>query len=257
MSLLTHDVVDAVAVLRINDPRRRNIISLPLVTELEEALDRIEADPRMRAVVVTGEPPAFCAGADLADLEAASNGDGAGLQRIYQGFLRVANCSLPTIAAVNGPAVGAGMNLALACDIRMAGESAVFDTRFMNLGLHPGGGHTWMLQRAVGYQSACAILLCSESLDGRAAAERNLAWQCVHDEDLLEQSVALAQRAGKVPLELLRRTKESLRASSAGQGHAESVEHEYQQQLWSVQQEEFQNFLTKMKQRISGQGKKT
>lgn len=256
MSLLTHDVVNAVAILRINDPRRRNIISLPLVDELEQALDQIESDSQMRAVVLTGEPPAFCAGADLADLEAASSGDGAGLQRIYQGFLRVANCPLPTIAAVNGAAVGAGMNLALACDIRMAGESAVFDTRFMNLGLHPGGGHTWMLNRAVGYQTACATLLFSESLDGRAAVERGLAWQCVPDADLLEQAVALAQRAGKVPLELLLRTKESLRACVSGFDHAQAVEHEFRQQLWSVQQEDFRDFLVKMKQRIAGQKKK-
>src|SRR5207253_5114344 len=70
-----------------------------------------------------------------------------GLRSVYEGFLRVARSSLPTVAAVNGAAVGAGMNLALACDVRLAGRSARFDTRFLKLGLHPGGGHTWMLRR--------------------------------------------------------------------------------------------------------------
>ena len=78
---------------------------------------------------------------------------------IYEGFLRVLRSPLPTIAAVNGPAVGAGMNLALACDVRLAGASARFDTRFVKIGLHPGGGHVWMLERAVGPQAAAAMVL--------------------------------------------------------------------------------------------------
>ena len=77
---------------------------------------------------------------------------------------------LPTVAAVNGPAVGAGMNLALACDVRIAGASARFDTRFLRIGLHPGGGHAWMLDRAVGPQAAAAMVLFGARLDGARAA---------------------------------------------------------------------------------------
>src|ERR671920_1584162 len=98
-----------------------------------------------------GAPPAFCAGADLGNL-AEATGDGLG--RIYEGFLRIARSPLPTLAAVNGAAVGAGMNLALVCDVRLAARRAPFDTRFIDLGLHPGGGHTWMLRNAVGPQVA-------------------------------------------------------------------------------------------------------
>src|SRR4029453_11341326 len=86
---------------------------------------------------------------------------------IYEGFLRVGRSPLPTIAAVNGAAVGAGVNLALACDVILAGESARFDTRFIDLGLHPGGGHTWMLQRRIGSQAAAALVLFGRVLDGR------------------------------------------------------------------------------------------
>ena len=112
-------------------------------------MDAFEADESVGAVVVTGTPPAFCAGANLGNLAEA---DGESLGRIYEGFLRVARSPLPTIAAVNGAAVGAGMNLALGCDVRIAARRARFDTRFMQLGLHPGGGHTWMLRRIAGPQ---------------------------------------------------------------------------------------------------------
>src|SRR4029077_12204674 len=146
--------------------------------------DRVEADEGIGAVVVTGTPPAFCAGANLGNL--GSTG-GPGLRGIYEGFLRVARSPLPTIAAVNGAAVGAGMNMALGCDLRIAarrGEGgdpgisnraarrAKFDPRFIQIGLHPGGGHTWMLRRIVGPQAAAAAVLFGEVLDGAEAARR-------------------------------------------------------------------------------------
>ena len=102
----------------------------------------------MLSVVLTGAGKAFCAGAELSVLRAAADGDFDSVRPVYEGFLRVLRSPLPTIAAVNGPAVGAGFNLALACDVRLAGRHAIFDTRFTQLRLHPGGGHTWLLARA-------------------------------------------------------------------------------------------------------------
>ena len=96
---------------------------------------------------MTGTPPAFCAGANLGNL-AEATGDSLGT--IYEGFLRIARSPLPTLAAVNGAAVGAGMNLALGCDVRIVADRAKLDTRFLQLGIHPGGGHTWMLRRIAG-----------------------------------------------------------------------------------------------------------
>jgi enoyl-CoA hydratase len=255
MSLIGVTYDECVAIVSLNDPRRRNIISLPLVDELESAFTSIEGNPAINAVVITGTGAAFCAGADLADLEAASNGNVDGLKRIYRGFMRVAECPLPTIAAVNGPAVGAGMNLALACDIRIAANSAVFDTRFMDLGLHPGGGHTWMLNRAVGWQAATAMLLLGQKLNGREAARRNLAWACVEDEELLETALSMAKRAKAFPRELLERTGQSLRHSSRENSHSGAVEFEYRHQIWSMGQPEFLAFLRKMQAQIADKSK--
>lgn len=244
-----------VAILTLNDPERRNIISQAIVDELDVALDEIERHANINTVIITGAGSTFCAGADLTDLKAASEGDQDGLKRIYQGFLRIANCTLPTVAAVNGHAVGAGLNLALACDVRVAAQSAQFDTRFLDLGLHPGGGHTWMLHRALGWQSAAAMLLFSQKIDGENAAELGLAWKCVPDEELMPEALRLAKRADAIPLELMRRTKHSLRNSSAVNDHNHAVEFELEHQLWSMQQPEFQQLLGSMQSKISGRNR--
>ncbi|MFG2894422.1 enoyl-CoA hydratase [Streptomyces sp. NPDC048248] len=222
------------ATLTLDDPDRRNILSGPLVGELLSAFDELEADPAITSVVLTGTGTAFCAGADLTDLLAASEGDTSGVEAVYESFLRVARSPLPTIAAVNGPAVGAGLNLALACDVRVAAESAWFDTRFLKLGLHPGGGHTWMLHRLVGPQVAAAMVLFGERLDGAAATTAGLAYRCVPDPDLLAAAHALASRAGAADPELVRRTKGSLRRAGDGRGHDQVVEEETWEQLWSL-----------------------
>src|SRR3954466_9594400 len=169
------DVVDRVATVTLNDPDKRNAISPAMVDAIAETFDALEADEGVGAVVVTGAPPAFCAGADLSHLGGSQQD---GLRHIYEGFLRVARCPLPTLAAVNGAAVGAGMNLALACDVRLAARRAKFDTRFLQLGLHPGGGHTWMFHRIAGPQATAAAVLFGEVLDGEAAERCGLVWRC-------------------------------------------------------------------------------
>jgi len=250
-----------VAVLTLDDPGRRNALTLPLVADLAHAVDACEMDESVGAVVVTGAPPAFCAGADLGDLAATGDGDGgegegdaraeASLREIYEGFLRLARCTLPTVAAVNGPAVGAGLNLALACDVRLAGESARFESRFLDLGLHPGGGHTWLLHRIGGPQAAAAMVLFGERLDGRRAAEVGLAWRAFADDELLDAAVALAERAAEAPERLSLRAKESLRAASGFATHDEAVDAELVHQLWSVTQPEFRERLAAIAQRVS------
>ncbi len=204
---------DRVRVLTLDDPERRNALSAALVDDIVAAVEAAEADEGTGAVVVTGAPPAFCSGADTSNLRALgddSGGDTGSVRSIYDGFLSVRDCTLPTIAAVNGPAVGAGFNLALCCDVRVAGESARFDSRFATIGIHPGGGHTWLLDRAVGPQAAAAMVLFGERVEGRRAAELGLAWRCVPDGELVDAAVELAARAAAAPRDLARSVKASL-----------------------------------------------
>jgi enoyl-CoA hydratase len=204
---------DRVRVLTLDDPARRNALSAPMVEEIVAAVEAAEADDGTGAIVVTGAAPAFCSGADTSNLRALGDnagGDSGSVRSLYDGFLAVRDCTLPTVAAVNGPAVGAGFNLALCCDVRVAGESARFDSRFTTIGIHPGGGHTWMLDRAVGPQAAAAMVLFGERIEGRRAAELGLAWRCVGDAELLDAAVDLAARAASAPRDLLRAVKASL-----------------------------------------------
>lgn len=241
------EIADRVALVTLDDVGRRNAFSLPMVEEIVAAFEDLEGRDDVGAVVITGEPPAFCSGADLTHLEETGE---EGLRRIYQGFLRIFRSSLPTVAAVNGAAVGAGVNLALSCDLRIAAESASFDPRFLQLGLHPGGGHTWMLDRVMGAQGAAALVLFGEVLDGRMAERHGLAWRCVRDEELLPVARTLAGRAASVPRELLRRTRRTLRSVPAWPQIGEAVEHELEQQYWSVQQPAFAERLAKVRQRM-------
>lgn len=242
------DAGTRVAVVTIDDAERRNALTLAMVEEIVAAFDELEARDDVGGIVVTGAPPAFCAGADLSHLGSAAETD---LRRIYEGFLRVARCALPTVAAVNGAAVGAGMNLALACDLRVASPRAKFDTRFLQLGLHPGGGHTWLLERLVGPQTAAAMVLFGEIAGGERAAEVGLAWSCVPEDDLLEESKTLAARAAASPPELVKRTKHTLKGMPAVAAHSEAVDVELAVQVWSVGQPAFAERLAEMRRRIS------
>ncbi|MBN2623677.1 MAG: enoyl-CoA hydratase [Acidimicrobiales bacterium] len=245
------DIADGVAVLALDAPDRRNALTLPMVDEITAAVDSVEADPAVGALVVTGTAPAFCAGADLSHLGESQR---EGLLRIYEGFLRISRSRLPTIAAVNGAAVGAGINLALVCDVIVAAESARFDTRFLQLGLHPGGGHTWMLQHRVGPQAAAAMVLFGRVLDGRQAQDAGLAWSCVADDELLAAARAMAGVAAAAPRDLVERTKQTMTDVRSIGDHAGAVERELEPQVWSINQPTFQEKLAALQRRISSKG---
>lgn len=248
MAEVLTDIADGVAVVTLDAPDRRNALTLPMVDEITDALDAVEADPTVGAIVVTGAPPAFCAGADLSHLGASQR---EGLLRIYEGFLRIGRSPLPSIAAVNGAAVGAGVNLALVCDVIVAAESARFDTRFLQLGLHPGGGHTWMLQRRVGPQTAAAMVLFGQVLDGRGAADAGLAWSCVPGRDLLGTARQMATAAAAAPRDLVERVRRTMLDVRAVDDHRDAVERELEPQLWSINQPAFQEKLAALRRRIS------
>ena len=251
MAEVLTDIDDGVAVVTLDAPDRRNALTLPMVDEIAAALDTVEADPTVGALVVTGTAPAFCAGADLSHLGSSQRD---GLLRIYDGFLRIGRSPLPSIAAVNGAAVGAGVNLALVCDVIVSGASARFDTRFLQLGIHPGGGHTWMLQRRVGPQAAAAMVLFGRILDGPAAARAGLAWDCVPDDELLATCRGMAATAAAAPRELVSRIRTTMRDVQEIDDHPAAVERELDPQVWSINQPAFQEKLAAMQRRISSRG---
>src|SRR6478736_6560353 len=233
MSLVLVSKSEGVATLTLNNPGERNTLTAPMVTDIIAAMDEIEADEQVGAVVVTGAPPAFCAGANLGNLAEAT---GESLSGVYEGFLRIARSPLPTLAAVNGAAVGAGMNLALGCDVRIAAARARFDTRFLQIGLHPGGGHTWMFRRIAGPQAAMAAVIFGEVLDGAEAERVGLVYRCVDDDALLATAQEMAARAASAPRELLIRTKQTIQAMADVADHPAAVERELHPQVWSTQQ---------------------
>ncbi|MDT7724328.1 MAG: enoyl-CoA hydratase [Actinomycetota bacterium] len=243
--------IGRVAVITVDAPGSRNALTLDLSAQLANAVTDAERDEDVHAVVITGTPPAFCAGADLSALGEAKE---EGLRAIYDGFLAVARCTLPTIAAVGGAAVGAGLNLALAADVRLAGPRAKFIARFLELGLHPGGGMTWMIQHAVGRQRAAAMTLFGEVLDAEAAVRAGLALRLVdggHDE-LLEAALAMAKPATEAPRGLVLATKLSMRRTRTLAEHADAVDVEIVPQLASLDSPEFAARLAGIRARIGG-----
>ncbi len=247
MSLVLVEVADRVATLTLNNPAERNTLTAPMVAEIIAAMDRIEHDEGIGAVVVTGAAPAFCAGANLGNLAEAS---GESLAGIYEGFLRIARSPLPTLAAVNGAAVGAGMNLALGCDVRIAARGARFDTRFLQIGIHPGGGHTWMLRRIAGPEVTMAAVVFGEVLDGAAAERHGLVHRCVDDSDLAAVAHEMAARAAAAPRELVISVKQTIRDMAEVATHVEAVERELVPQLWSTRQPWFAERLAALQAKI-------
>ncbi len=247
MSLVLLNIRQGVATLTLNNPNERNVLSSQMVSDILDTMDAIEANENVGAIVVTGAGSAFCAGAKLDDLENASE---TSLGEIYEGFLRIARSPLPSIAAVNGAAVGAGMNLALGCDVRIAARRARFDSRFLHIGIHPGGGHTWMMRRIAGQQSAMASVVFGEVIDGSEAERLGLAWRCVDDDKLVDIAHQMAARAATVPRGLLTATKRTIAEMAVVTTHEEAVERELGPQLWSLAQPWFPDRIAEMKAQI-------
>jgi enoyl-CoA hydratase len=253
---LTEPLVDlqigeGIAVIALNDPARRNILSQGLAEELIAAVDRAEMDASVKVVIVTGRGSAFCGGADLGDLIAAGEGNTEPVQKVYDSFSRIASCTKPTIAAVNGPAVGAGMNVALACDVIIADGTARFDTRFLAISIHQGGGHAWMLARRIGPQAASALLLFGQAVSAEDARRIGLAWEVAPAGEALAAAQKFASRAAKAPLSLLRAIKDTLATTPDLPTRVEAMSVETRRQLESLRSPEAVTMIAGLKAIIS------
>lgn len=215
MSEIRIEIDGNVAVLSLCAGDRRNALTPAMAAELAAACEEVDANRAVGAVVVRGEGGYFCAGAHretLAGAEADPLSDPAhaDLGIVYRSFARVGELEPPVVAAVRGGAVGAGVNLALAADLRIVATDAHLIPGFLRIGLHPGGGYFVLSGRAAGREATAAMSLFGEEVDGRRAAEIGLAWEAVADADVDSRAAELAARAARDP-ELARRAARSFR----------------------------------------------
>ena len=236
------DAGDGIRILRLTTPARRNAIDRVSRAELAAAVATIADDESVRVLIVTGDGPSFCAGADLVDLFGDAPGQPIAqirddLMRVYESFLNILDLPIPTIAAVRGAAIGAGLNLALSCDVRLAAPDVTFGAVFSRIGLHPGGGCTYFLTRLLGPQGAMRILLDGGSLDAEGALRHGLVSEIVDDPEVA--ALEMAQRWAKLDPALARDIKRSVRLATDA-GFEATVEHEAWAQAASATRPEVQ-----------------
>jgi enoyl-CoA hydratase/carnithine racemase len=209
----------------INMPHVGNAITdKEFITAFESAVDDANADTAVRAVILTGEGKIFSSGGnvkEMADRDGMFGLEALDQRRAYiDGIQRipraVGRLEVPLIAAVNGPAIGAGCDLAMMCDIRIASERASFAESFVQIGLIPGDGGTWFLPRAVGYARAAEMTFTGDRVDAATALEWRMVCRVVPHDDLLAQAYALAERITKNPAHVLRMAKRLLQESRTG-----------------------------------------
>lgn len=257
MSRIRTSITDGVATITLDDPERRNALDPDLAEELATEIRRQDAAPEVGAIVVTGAGKGFCAGANLGNLAEAA-GEGADAEALearrraymglYEPFLALRAARVPTVAAVNGAAVGAGLNLVLAADVAVAGTGARFLSGFLRIGLHPGGGNTHMLTARVGPQVAAAMTLFGETLDGSEAERHGLVLRCVADADLMATARELAARAAAYPPAATARCKETLRMAARADYEA-TLAAEVTAQVWTTTLPETAALLADMRRR--------
>ncbi len=207
-----------IVTIRFARPDQRNAMTAEMGAELIAAGQKAASDPEARVVVLTGEGKAFSAGGDMKMIHENTRKSIAenekSMRDFYGRFLKIRDIPVPTIAQINGAAVGAGLCVALACDIRLASTEAKLAANFTALGLHPGMGGTWLLPRSVGLPQAAELLFSSRWVDGKEAERIGLVNRACAPEELDQKTRELAaQIAGCAPL-AVRLTKESLSRSS-------------------------------------------
>jgi enoyl-CoA hydratase/carnithine racemase len=216
---LLYEVKDGIATLTLNRPERLNALGGTLRQDLHDAVTRAGADPEVRVMVVTGAGKGFCSGGDVKAMGEAKAGQRERplLEKIAPGrdrtLLAMREAPQPIIAAVNGAAAGAGMNLALGCDLRIASTAAKFTQAFVKRGLHPDWGGTYFLPRVVGMAKACEMIFTGEVIDAAEALRLGIVSQVVAPEELLPTAYDLARRIAAGPPVAIRLAKRSLYAN--------------------------------------------
>lgn len=213
---LLFEVKDHIATLTLNRPERLNALGGTLREDLIDAFSRVSKDDEVRAVVVTGAGRGFCSGGDVKNM---GERDSVGasytvMERIQPhrdaGVMAIRECPKPVIAAVNGPAAGAGFNLALCCDMRIASTAAKFSQAFVKRGLHPDWGGTWFLPRLVGTAKACELIFTGDTIDAQEAYRLGIVNSVVAPDQLMSAAYALAGKIAAGPPLAIRLAKRAI-----------------------------------------------
>lgn len=223
-SVLTWERDGAVVVLTLNRPDTRNMVSVELTDALVAACAQLNADVSIKCAILTAAGDVFCAGGNLKamrDREHHFAGSAAEMRQYYDtGVQRLARAffanDVPVLAAVNGPAIGAGLDLALLCDLRIAADTARFAESFIKLGLVSAAGGSWLLQRLVGPAVAAELTLTGDEFDASRALQLGIVSQVVARDELLPCAKAIAQRIARHPAHAIRLNKRLLRDSLCG-----------------------------------------
>lgn len=248
-----------VARLTLNRPDKLNSFTRAMHAELRDALSTIETDTAIRAVVLAGAGRGFCAGQDLADLsfEPGRMTDlGALIHDNFNPLIRrLQACPKPMVAKVRGIAAGAGANLALACDLVVAGRSASFLQAFVNIGLLPDSGGTWLLPRTIGSARALGLAMLGERLPAETAERWGMIWRCVDDATLDAEVDALAARLAAMPTRAIGAIKRAVRHAATADLDAQlDLERDLQAELGASHDyaEGVDAFLNKRAPRFEG-----
>lgn len=215
MAVLLFDLRDNVGYITLNRPDKFNSFNKEMALALQEVLDDCEHDPEVRAIVITGAGKAFCAGQDLQE---ATDDNGIDIERIvtthYNPIIgRIRSIEKPVIAAVNGVAAGAGANIALACDICVAVETASFIQAFSKIGLIPDSGGTFFLPRLVGMQRASALTMLGEKVAAPEAVEMGMIYRSLNTEEFMSEVEKMASKLAGMPTKAIGLTKRALNRS--------------------------------------------
>ncbi|MFC0527296.1 enoyl-CoA hydratase/isomerase family protein [Phytohabitans kaempferiae] len=244
---VTVEVADHVAWITLDDVERRNSLNPVLVAQLAAACGEVGQDPEVRVAVLRANGPVFAAGGDVHALGTPAE-DPIG---VYAGFRALEALPVPVVAAVHGPTIGAGVSFVLACDVAVAAESATFDPRFLDLAIHPGGGHLWKLEQRVGRQGVAALVLLGDTLTGRQAQESGLVWRCVPDGGLDAEVRRLTRKVVRRAPEVVRRAKSTMRLSRAITDPRMAAEVEQIHQEWSMRQPAFTAAVADLRARLA------
>lgn len=223
------EIADTVATITLNRPDRLNSMPPAMADDIRSALDYLPS-LGARALLITGEGRGFCSGADLGGDRNSAVGGGANSRKALRNhynpmLLALANLDIPVVTAVNGPAAGVGCSFALSGDFTLAGKSAYFLQAFVNIGLVPDGGSSWLLPRLIGLPRATQMMMLGEKIGAQQAADWGLIYQCVEDDTLIAEAQALATRLANGPTLSLGTMRKILR-DGLSQSYADTLDAE-------------------------------